>query len=46
MEQYNGILIGFCNQGRKRVLKGLNENLKRNSNIKIEKFMGFSGDNK
>ena len=46
MEQYNGFLIGFCNEKKKRVLKGINEKLESNSNISIDKIKGFRGFDK
>ena len=46
MEKYNGLIIGFCNEKKKRVLKGINENLRRNSNIQIDKIKGFRGFDK
>ena len=45
MEHYNGIIIGFCNQKKKRVCNGIKENLKY-SNFKIHKFDGFTANNK
>ena len=36
MEEYNGIIIGFCNEKKKRISKEINKKLGSNSNIHVD----------